>query len=154
MRNSRDILFRAWDGERMVRVFGLFPERKSITTNRHCRTDIHGDFEITVKHLISDISLMQYTGLKDKNGKDIYEGDVVAITDGQVWSVEFYDGGFQSFNQLNSFRRLEDSLSKMSYSREDNLLTPVAEFTIDGINTVLCEVIGNIHENPELLEND
>ena len=132
MRNSRDILFRAWDGERMVRVFGLFPERKSITTNRHCRTDIHGDFEITVKHLISDISLMQYTGLKDKNGKDIYEGDIVRHENTRGYDT-LAIGAIEWCNRKAQWRHSR-------YSQE----------YLDGRD---LEVIGNIYEHSHLLDS-
>jgi uncharacterized phage protein (TIGR01671 family) len=78
----------------------------------------------------------QYTGLKDKNGKDIYEGDVLKLDDdwekygaaaGINYEVKFIDGCFRmkSKNGLGRGYHLEDD----------------SEF----------EIIGNIHENPELL---
>ena len=84
-------------------------------------------------------NIMQYTGLKDKNGKEIYEGDVVRIPDdyeeygfmaGEQREVYYFDGCFR--------------------------LKPKKENTRDRGNTIMddmekCEVIGNIYENPELL---
>jgi uncharacterized phage protein (TIGR01671 family) len=145
----REIKFRAWD----------FAEKKMITKSTPNGREAwdYMDDTATIISMVSalskdeDFSLMQYTGLKDKNGKPIYEGDVVAVTDGQVWSVEFQDGAFQVFNHLNSFRRIGDSFSEMSMDG-DCVFTPVAEFTTDGTEIVLCEILGNIHENPELLE--
>lgn len=80
-------------------------------------------------HPFQDISLMQFTGLKDKNGKEIYEGDILggALLCGAVhW---------------------------------DNLRSKyVVQLTPEGwhdlpIISEMKEVVGNIYENPELLKN-
>lgn len=79
----------------------------------------------------SDVVLMQYTGLKDKNGKEIFEGDIVRIVDKNYW-VEWnrYVWAFNSKTHYKPFS-----------SYDDNTL-----------EELIIEVIGNIHENPELLE--
>ena len=81
-----------------------------------------GNFED--KEFWKHFSLMQSTGLKDKNGKEIYEGDI--ISGGQNYEV-FWDNGLAGFLARSSHtqgRELNDSF----------------------------EIIGNIYENPELLK--
>ncbi len=71
----------------------------------------------------NDIILMQYTGLKDKNGKEIYEGDIVSWNNqvGNQYEVYFINGKFMGCNELGS--------------ENDHI-----------------EVIGNIYENSDLLK--
>jgi len=74
-------------------------------------------------------SVGQYTGLKDKNGKEIYDGDIFRDNDTFIWQVYNEDGMF------------------MARGGEYGLSEILIEFV-----TEHCEIIGNIYENPELLE--
>ena len=85
-----------------------------------------------------DVILMQSTGLKDKNGKEIFEGDILACkTDDEVIN-------------LNIFWDEEHALF-MFESKKYNEQEPLAELVEN--NTYPFEIIGNIYENPELLED-
>lgn len=82
-----------------------------------------------------DVTLLQYTGLKDELGRDIYEGDVVVYTDG-------YDG-FAAVVEQDYWQWYLKGIDPI-----DNF--DFADYT-DG-NQADLKVIGNIFENPELLE--
>lgn len=85
----------------------------------------------------NDLELMQSTGLVDKNGKEIFEGDILACkTDDEVIN-------------LNVFWDEEHALF-MFESKKYNEQEPLAELVEN--NTYPFEIIGNIYENPELLE--
>ena len=86
-----------------------------------------------------DVILMQSTGLRDKNDKEIFEGDILACkTDDEVIN-------------LNVFWDEEHALF-MFESKKYNEQEPLAELVEN--NTYPFEIIGNVYENPELLEDE
>ena len=77
----------------------------------------------------NDVALMQYTGLKDKSGVGIYEGDVVKVGKQGITSVTFFEGCFYTVTAGGNYR-------------------------CGGWEKHAIEVIGNIYENPELVETE
>jgi uncharacterized phage protein (TIGR01671 family) len=80
---------------------------------------------------------MQYTGLKDTNGKEIYEGDIVRSGNGRLWQVKF--GLYNIVTSSHSFNGW--------HIEGDGAIVPFARSATD-------EIIGNVYENPHLLTNE
>lgn len=118
---NREIKFRAWDKER-----NMFDERFPLELK---------DFGVLGWTLTSnDFEFMQYTGLHDKNGREIYEGDVLADLriEKTKGYVVFHDGAF----------RLQRTVELPSKWMNDTYVRHYAKHH---------SVIGNIYQNPELL---
>ncbi|MCE2322780.1 YopX family protein [Streptococcus thermophilus] len=128
-----NLKFRAWDleYEKMVGV--------DIINLEDGKLDFIGD-GITYFRKAKDIELMQSTGLTDKNGKEIFEGDVV--TDGQTV-------GDIKHHQTYGFYMIDDKGIERWFS-DGNCIEDFEE-DAETVSEIL-EIIGNIYENPELLE--
>ena len=93
----------------------------------------------------------QYTGLKDKNGKEIYEGDIVEALIDSVWTTGSNDALFGKKSW-----ELEVYWDEMRYALMWHVLgsktCPDRVYDFYDRKITEIEVIGNIHESPELLE--
>lgn len=160
----REIKFRAWDKtDKQMAVPG------HLTVTLHLEGDIvvyigddggkKGLWEHEIPEYQDRFVLMQYTGLKDKNGKEIYEGDIVKQED-SVREVIWFSGtvginggeyadihtGFatkiifpEDYVEVGGIEGIAEKYDFYNYGGNG------------GITTEDCEVIGNIYENPELL---
>ena len=130
----RKIKFRAWFDGHMCEVAKLDfwgdPDQATCDMARMSLTE-YGNVEEIFEVYLNEVELMQYTGLKDKNGKEIYEGDIVKNRH-YVFVVGFDEGRIYA-------KQLGIEYKCYLY----NLFFEAA-----------LEVIGNIYENPELLKDE
>ena len=112
----KEIRFRIWDKERkeMINIGRID------IADGSCKPTIFGD---VFYDYWNDVELMQYTGLKDKNGVEIYEGDIVETEDYYVGNKIMVKGTNQIIDDIRSCGKL-----------------------------IPCKVIGNVYENPALVE--
>lgn len=94
--------------------------------------------------------IMQYTGLKDKNGKEIYEGDII-VQDGYIW----FDDGVPNYRGVvewiySQWQVILHCVNSEKQGISDGINESINEGFDDGECTC-WEVVGNIYENPELL---
>ena len=128
----REIKFRAWSTTRNKMVSASEVTTVFWPTLRFCE---YNDMDAQV-----DLPLMQYTGLLDKNGAEIYDGDVMSIK--YKWKGETHVCNAQIQFDKVGFILLENP-EDGNWCDDWNL----------GDDSDKFEIIGNIHQNPELLKD-
>lgn len=101
-----------------------------------------------------EIELMQYTGLKDRNMKEIYEGDIVEFKDIGEEGYEYKEGF--DFDNIAQVVYKNGIYTLSNFGETDNSYYATNCTDAERLEEVLrngnCKVIGNIYDNPELLE--
>lgn len=137
---NRPIKFRAWDknDRRFLSEDDNVPNFLNLVPCQSTGQFIPMYMEIAESYIYdTDIILMQYTGLKDRSGKEIYEGDIVRLKTGAV--------GFYEYSEPHLAFAVR--LKEPDYSGDGFIISK-----LDGWYNFDVEVIGNIYENPELLK--
>lgn len=134
---SREIKFRLWSkiGKKFIETDN--PDLDFVINNNgylYSIENFYGEIYILPQ---MDIEVLQFTGLQDRNGKEIYEGDIL--------KYNFpYDGRLKHISPVTYLETQSSFGIKDIYGNE----IPLYRITANNY----FEVIGNIYENPELLE--
>ena len=140
--NQRKLKFRVWDNE--YKQWVSYSEYQSLPDDFVQHKDCNPLFELKARDAESNRFVVeQYIGLKDKNGKEVYEGDIgkTIYTDKPDQTI----GDVIYTSEVGAYR-----------IRCKKQLLPVVTYRVVngsplGLLNVLDEVIGNIHQNLELL---
>ena len=124
--------FRAWDTTNKE----MFKDTFSITESGQVVVVEQEDVMCPPDYVFVDnLVIMQSTGLKDKNGKEIFEGDIL------------------DYNGKKALVRWHGSYASFIYRFADELQKRNPEWKPLYLAYMKCEIIGNIYENPDLLED-
>ena len=146
----RDIKFRAWDGDKIISLSSAYTkELISIQIN-----DDNSEYSNDISTEFSHVILMQYTGLNDKNGVEIYEGDVVSYWNGGMKACKKSDQGSKHYPNISPyyFKILENKHVEIIYEAPSFKIKNGNPLGSMYLGSDEIEVVGNIYENPELLE--
>lgn len=154
----REIKFRAWDGEQMIYTdrgefhISIWGGSSHIPWGIYSNADgsrlMTGDPNAILN---KPATLMQYCGLKDKNGKEIYEGDILEFADKWEWYKGSY-GIKMHFADPERKSELQKQYDAEPMERRKIDIPECYEWILSSEIQTYWHVIGNIYENPELLK--
>ena len=136
---NREIKFRAWDVESNEMTLPNDILEVLVSMKNEVYAMVKGRNETLGGINRDNTILMQYTGLKDKNGTEIYEGDIVRLQNSPIENGVDYNALIVF--KYGGFCAIDGTIDNYAVSRYR-----LSDFDLE------ITVLGNIYENPELLE--
>jgi len=152
----REIKFRAWIKSKKIMMTPMLSWGESIGQKWIQHDNRFNDEENGYMWGVKDLEIMQFTGLKDCKGVDIYEGDVVSYWDGTMFGCNESDELAQHYPKTppHYFKRSENKKSLVVFNNQSFRIERGNALGSGYLESKDLKVIGNIHESPDLLESE
>ena len=153
---NREIKFRAWDKEKKMMLYTDWDSFRNWYDEPWIGRVVHERGWLEEELVMSDP--MQYTGLKDKNGVEIYEGDIVGWKNIVFESDKLYKGfvimseGFWGVVELRKHKIPKETLDFLKNTNNENMINHFYDMNLFALVDDELQILGNIFENPELLK--
>jgi uncharacterized phage protein (TIGR01671 family) len=119
---------------------GFFIQSEDSSIIIHECEDVHDmQWKVVIPETVG-----QFTGIKDKNGNDIYEGDILKTSKNDIYTVFYQNGGFCIESNPSSFG--------LGSQCKSNPTESLSDMQTSSYVSNQCVIIGNIHDNKELLK--
>lgn len=149
----REIKFRAWDKKftenESVMFYQTYPNSPHMEGNKELESCGWNKPQGSLTHILgTDMIIMQYTGLRDSNNVEIYDGDIVKFTNENDY-IAHNDNEPSYLKGEVTYRDCNFAITNVptKFGNEND------NYWLGSKRLVFIEVIGNIYENPEILEN-
>lgn len=148
----REIRFRCWNegSKKMFENVGLTPTECIVYKHTAKMIEPEEDWRFGR----DTVRLMQFTGLLDKNGREIYEGDIIEFTDKWEWYRTSWASKFLFANEERKKELQKEFEALPTEKREVTIdFTEGLNFSTHDLREGRWQVIGNVYENPEILNS-
>lgn len=140
---TREIEFRAWNAKKKEMFVGIY-----------LGSGFDEDYHISTGWYLEDMEMMQYTGLKDKNGIKIFEGDICNIKPrGKQWDIGYvkYSVKYGQYVLMVKYSYYGEEKKEHVIFCHNGSSTQSRPYNMHSFGNGI-EVIGNIYQNPELIK--
>ena len=155
MNKEREIKFKVWDNGwdcYLKDNYAILPDGRIIFITRTHQNYDYVDIVGYPEHSLSDndrFIVLEYTGFKDKNNKEIYDGDIILSSKGNKWKIE-WESDIKMSPAWRAISIGETKDAKRYYGVFSHGVSSCKYLNQMGFKK--AEVIGNIYENPDLIK--
>ena len=144
----REIKFRAWDKKQKRMIYNVASIHFEKSGELLCISEFVAGRYFPKDIFADNIILMQYTGLKDKNGREIYEGDIVKVKN------HTFGEKYRNYLCFMVNRDKRTGAWELFFINNKGKMEVAPDWANTDLYEGKVEIIGNIYENPELLKEE